>query len=284
MHVFLSGATGYIGSAILPRLVDHGHSVTAVVRSDEKAAAITAAGGSAVVDPAASTERLTELMARSDAAIHTAAMGDETAADFDRGYAEAAIAALAGSGKPYIHTGGCWVYGSGASITEADAYNPPAITAWRVGVQSRLESADLALTVLHPGIVYGHGAGLSTFLSHGPRTDDGRFVTIGSGEQHWTTIHVDDLAELYVAVLEAGSGFDAVLGVSGQNPRVVDLSAAAAGPVGVTTESDDDTRARIFAPLADALLLDQQAAGDKARTIGNWAPTRASLLEELGGA
>ena len=137
--------------------------------------------------------------------------------------------------------------------------------------------------MVHPGIVYGDGgSGIPQVLAGQPRTDDGALTTLGSGQQHWTTIHVDDLAALYVAVVADGTGHGAVLGVSGVNPTVSELSAVVAGDAGVTAESPEATKSRLGDGFAEALLLDQQATGAKARSIGGWTPTRPSLVEELG--
>lgn len=279
MRVLLTGATGFIGSALLPQLLERGHTVTALVRDEGRADAVRGAGADARVVDLADGARVSEAAAAHDGLLHLAA----TDPDVDRAFATAAVAGLAASGKPYVHTGGCWVYGPGDAISETDPYDPPEITAWRLPVLDVVAAGDVPFTIVHPGIVHAPGQGIPQVIADGPCTEDGRLVTVGSGEQHWTTIHVDDLAALYVAVLEAGSGFGAVLGVSGHNPRVLDLTAAAAHGAGVATETDDAARARLGGPYADALLIDQQADGEKARSIGGWRPTRPTLTEELGG-
>ena len=211
MHVVLTGATGLIGSAVVPQLVERGDRVTALVRSEEAAAKAQAAGATAAVVDFGDVMAIAEAFRPADAVIHLAAAGDDAEA-FDRRVAEAAVGALGGTGKPYVHTGGVWVYGPGDDLTEETPYDAPAITAWRLGVIESLEAEDLALTVLHPGIVYGDGgSGIPQVLAGQPRTDDGALTTLGSGVQHWTTIHVDDLAALYVAVVSSGTGHDATL-------------------------------------------------------------------------
>ena len=284
MHVVLTGATGLIGSAVVPQLVAGGDRVTALVRSEEAVGKVEAAGATGALIDFGDRSAIADAFAEADAVIHLAAAGDD-AEGFDRRVAEAAVQALGGTGKPYVHTGGVLVYGTGEDLTEDRPYDAPAITAWRLGVIESLEAADLALTVLHPGIVYGDGgAGIPQLLAGQPRADDGSLTTLGSGLQHWTTVHVDDLAALYVAVVADGTGHGAVLGVSGVNPTVSELSAVIAGDARVIAEPPEETKARLGDGFAEALLLDQQATGAKARSIGGWSPTRPTLVEELGRA
>jgi nucleoside-diphosphate-sugar epimerase len=280
MHVLLIGATGYIGSAILPVLVEHGHTVTAPVRSAEKAAVVQAAGATGVVADLTDPEVLAGLFREADGAIQVAA-DEADAAGFDRRIAQAAIDAFAGTDKPYVHSGGVWIWGAGEGIVESDPLDPPAVTAWRPEILALLDESDVRVTVVHPGIVYGHGKGISTLLTDAPRTEDGRLLTIGSGEQRWTTIHVDDLAELYVAALESGSGHGPVFGIADEAPRVIDVSAAAAGDAGVATEDPGATRQRLGEAFAEALLIGQQASNAKARAIGGWKPSRPSLVDSV---
>lgn len=282
MSILLTGGTGFIGSAVLARLIETGHEVTAVVRSESSAAAVTAAGATAVIGDVTDVDWLSGLLAESDGAIHAAVPSEGSAADFDDAVIDAVIAAFAGTSKRYIHTGGIWTWGSSSTITEESAPNPPALTAWRVARHERLLESGIAASIIAPGIVYGHGKGIPGILAGAPVNADGARLLIGSGEQHWTTIHVDDLADLYVAVLDKGKRGEEYIGASGANPTVRELGEAAAGARGsVVAESDDATRARLGADFADALLLDQQASGAKARVDLGWAPTRPSLVSEL---
>ena len=280
MNILLTGGTGYIGSKILDQLTARGDTVTALVRSEEAAARVAEAGATPVQGDLRDLDWLSAQLGQVDAAIHTAAASDPSEdAVTDQIVAQAVVSTFGGTTKPYVHTSGIWIWGDGSDLTENLPRNPPAQTAWRLPIEESLLSSDVAVTVLAPGIVYGYGSAIPALVTSGPRTDSGALALVGSGDQHWTTVHVDDLAGLYLAVLEAGSGLGYLIGVSGSNPTVRELGEAW-GSGQVEPEDPAATRARLGEGFADALMLDQQAAGDKARSLG-WTPSRPTLVEEF---
>jgi nucleoside-diphosphate-sugar epimerase len=138
-----------------------------------------------------------------------------------------------------------------------------------------------------PSIVYGYGKGLPNLIVDAPR-GAGTLPTlrlIGDGSQHWATVHVDDLAALYVLALEYGVAGATYIGAGGQSPTVRELGEVAAQAAdvagGVAAESVDETASRLGEGLAEALLLDQQARGIRARVDLGWEPNGPALLEEL---
>ncbi|MFF1574302.1 NAD-dependent epimerase/dehydratase family protein [Leifsonia sp. NPDC058292] len=283
MSILLTGATGYIGSSVLPRLLDEGHSVTALVRDEAKAAAVAAAGATPVIGDATDGDLVAKLALDSDGVIHLAS-GQEV----DPVFIEAVFRGLEGSGKSFVHTGGIWSYGSNADITEDSPLAPPALTAWRGANEARVLAAEgFSTAVVVPSIVYGHGKGLANVIVDAPRGSGTApaLQLIGDGSQHWATVHVDDLAALYVLAFEYGTHGSVYIGASGVNPTVRDLATAAATAAGlegrVEPVSVDDTRSRLGADLADALLLDQQARGSRARIDLGWEPNGPALLDEL---
>lgn len=277
MKIVLTGATGYIGSALLTRLVADGHSVTALVRSDEAAAAVAGRGAEPVLGDLYDPDWVTGQFRAADGAIHTAAPGDGTSERMDRSVTEAAVRAFSGTDKPYVHTGGIWSYGDNPDIGEDSPFQPPALTAWRGAVEQIVLDADVQATIVTPGIVHGHGRGIpGAVFGAGP---DGRVRLIGDGRQHWAAVHVDDVAALYALVVR-GEGLGYVIAASGVNPTVLEIATAAARGAGVTPESADETRARLGAAFADALLLDQQATAGKAQSLG-WKPESVTLVEDL---
>lgn len=285
MRVLLTGATGFIGSSVLSALVAAGHEVTAVVRSDEAAAKVTDAGATAEIHPLPDTGWLTNKLRESDGAIHVATPGDDTGAAFDDSVLDAVIAAFAENGNPYVHTGGAWVHGAGSEITEETPVDAPQLTVWREEREKRILDSAVKASVIEPGIVYGYGKGIVNIVTAAPRSESGALLLVGAGDQHWISVHVDDLADLYVDVLERAPGGQVYIGASGQNPTVREIAEAFVGPDGaVQPESLDATRQRLGTDLADALFVDQQASGDKAKSSFGWNPHRASLIDEVSSS
>src|SRR4051795_3327456 len=156
MKVVLTGATGFIGSHVLTELQQHGHEVTALVRDTID-----------LFDRTAVASVLREV----DAAVHTASPGDATSADLDAAVADAAIDAFAGTGKPYIHISGAWIYGSSSDITEQSPIDAPALVAWREPIERRvLDASDMRGVVIVAGVAYGDaGGGVPGLLLGSPR-------------------------------------------------------------------------------------------------------------------
>jgi nucleoside-diphosphate-sugar epimerase len=281
MQIFLTGATGYVGSSVLTSLLAAGHDVTALVRSDEKAAQVTAAGATPLIGDITDTGLLASAAGKAEAVIHVASPGDATSAEVDAAVVDAFLGALRGTGKTYIHTSGVWIHGSGGDIQESTPFDPPAVTAWRLPLDARVLAAaveGVRSIVIAPGIVYGHGGGLPNLILHAPRNDSGELLFPGSGEQHWASVHVDDLGPFYLAALEKAPAGSYFLAVSGDNPTVRELALAVSDKV--APEPVEQTQSRIGA-LLGALALDQQASGRKARAELGWVPVGPSLLSEL---
>lgn len=281
MNVFLTGGTGYVGSSVLTSLVGAGHQVTALVRNEDKAAQVSAAGATPLIGDLTDTDLLAKAAGEAEAVIHVGSPGDATSADVDAGVVEAFLGALAGSGKVYLHTSGVWIHGSGEDIHEDGPLDPPPITAWRLPLDARVLAAaadGVHSVVIAPAVVYGHNGGLPTLLFNAPRDDAGALLFPGSGDQHWTTVHVDDLGPLYLAALNKAPAGSYYLAVSGINPTVRELALAISDAV--AAEPAEQTQARL-GPLEAALALDQQATGAKARAELGWTPVGPSLTAEL---
>jgi nucleoside-diphosphate-sugar epimerase len=286
MRVALTGATGFIGSHVLRELQEHGHEVTALVRDDAHADTVAARGATPALVDLYDRAAVVSLLGEADGAVHTASPGDATSADLDSSVVDAAIEAFGGTGKPYAHTSGAWVYGAGSSISEESPFNPPPLVAWREPIERRvLDMKDMRGVVVVSSVVYGDGGGaIPALLLGSPRDDAGNLIMLGTGQQHWSTVHVADLADSFRRVLESDSARGYYLVGDGLNPTVAELTEAAAvavGAPGAVPGSDDEARGRLGDHFAEVLLLDQSTAAAKARAELDWNPSHPGLVDEL---
>jgi nucleoside-diphosphate-sugar epimerase len=286
MKVALTGATGFIGSHVLTELRSRGHEVTALVRDDAHADSVAARGATPAVADLYDRPAVASLLAQADGVIHTASPGDATSADLDSAVVDAAIAALAGTGKPYLHVSGLWIYGSNPAITEESRLNAPAMVSWKVPIERRILGAgQMRGVVVISSTAYGDGGGgIPGLLLGSPRDDAGNLIMLGTGQQHWSTVHIADLAVFFRRALEDDSARGRYIVDDGVNPTSAELTQAAAvavGAPGAVPGSADEARARLGDNFAEVLLLDQGINTSKARTELGWHPSRPSLAEEF---
>jgi nucleoside-diphosphate-sugar epimerase len=286
MNVALTGATGFIGSHILTELQGHGHQVTALVRDDTQAEKAAAGGATPIVVDLYDTDRVTDLLSSTDGAIHTASPGDATSANLDSAVVDAAIGAFAGSGNPYLHISGDWIYGNNTAITEESPIRAPAMVAWKEPIEERVLGAPgMRGDVIVSSVVYGDGGGgMPGILMGSPRDHDGNLVMLGTGQQHWSTVHAADLADLFRRVLEDDSARGRYLAGNGLNETVAELTeaaAVAADAPGAVPGSDEEARARLGDYFAEVLLLDQGTEAARARDELGWHPSHPSLVDDF---
>ncbi len=286
MKIALTGATGFIGSHILTELQEHGHEVTALVRDDGQADSVAARGATPVVVDLYDRPTVVSLLGSADGAIHTASPGDETSAGLDAAVADAAIEAFADSDKPYIHISGVWIYGANTSITEESPIEAPPMVSWKEPIQRRvLAASGMRGVVIVSSLAYGDGGGgIPGLLLGSPRDDVGNLITLGTGQQHWSTVHVADLADFFRRVLEDDSARGYYMVGDGANPTVAELTeaaAVAAGAPGAVPGSDEEARARLGDYFAEVLLLDQATDARRARTELGWEPSHPGLVDEF---
>ena len=294
MRVFMTGASGYIGSAVARELVRAGHEVTGLHHREESAEVVRAAGARPVRGDIADPATYAETAAGHDVLIHLAAdYEDQEAAD------TAAVDTLIEAARSHmirdahlIYTSGCWVLGdTGGTPADEDypADHPAEIVAWRPAHEERVlgmtgEGSDLTATVIRPGVVYGGVAGLVTpvFAS---AAEEGAARFVGDGENHWSMVHRNDLATLYLRVVEErASGI--FHGVAGSPIRVIDVARAAseaAGAGGETRSVPLEEARRSAGQVVDALLMDQTLVTHRAEEVG-WSPAYPSFVAGAGAA
>jgi nucleoside-diphosphate-sugar epimerase len=162
----------------------------------------------------------------------------------------------------------------------------PAMVAWREPIERRvLDSSDVRGVVIVSSVAYGDGGGaVPGVLLNSPRDDDGNLIMLGAGQQHWSTVHVADLARFFRRVLEDESARGRYVVGDGLNPTVAELTeaaAVAAGAPGAVPGSDDEARARLGDYFAEVLLLDQGTFAAKAQDQLDWSPTHPGLVDEF---
>jgi NAD dependent epimerase/dehydratase family enzyme len=229
---------------------------------------------------------LESLLRGSDGAIHTASPGDATSADLDSAVVDAATSAFDGTGKPYLQISGLWVYGTNTAISEASPFNAPALVSWKEPIESRVLGAKgMRGTVIVSATAYGDGGGgLPGLLLGSPRDSAGNLIMLGTGQQHWSTVHVADLADFFRRVLEDDSARGRYVIGNGVRSTVAELTNAAAvavGAPGAVPGSDAEARARLGDYFAEVLLLDQATDAAKARADLGWRPSRPSLADDF---
>ncbi len=286
MNVTLTGSTGFIGSHILTELQDNGHQVTALVRNADQAQSVAAKGATPAVVDLYDRPTVTSKFSSADGAIHTASPGDATSANLDSAVVDAATDAFAGTGKPYLQISGEWIYGDNLDITEQSPIKAPPMVAWKEPIERRvLDAPDMRGVVIVSGVAYGDGGGgVPGLILGSPRDDAGNLIMLGTGQQHWSTVHAADLADFFRRALEDDSARGRYIVADGSNPTVAELTEAAAVTArapGAVAGSDDEARARVGDYFAEVLLLDQGAEAAKARAELGWQPTRPVLADEF---
>ena len=294
MDIFVTGATGFVGSAVVRELLDAGHGVVGLTRSDAGATALERAGArphrGSLDDPAG----LAEAAAASDGVVHTAFDHSFTdypgAARADLAVIEAVGAALAGSGKPFVVTSATGLAARPGHVTvETDRADPEGHAA----VRAPSEYATLALAdrgvrsvALRLPQVHGEGdrLGFVPRILTAARTR-GVSAYVGEGDNVWPAVHRDDLARLYLLAVEDGDTVrpgTVLHGVAEEGIAFRDLATAGGRRLGVPVASiAADGAGEHFGWLAGFAVMDNATSSDATRELTGWAPTGPTLLEDL---
>jgi len=288
MEVFLTGATGYIGSAVAEALQKAGHKVTGLARTPEKAKQLEARGIRACIGDLLKPETIAAPARAAEGVIHTANTNDANSAQADAGVARAILKALEGTGKPFVYTSGVWVLGStGDKVADENApVNPTPLVAQRPAMEQEVlsyKNRGVRAIVIRPALVYGRGGSIPKMIAKSAR-DDGAARYVGDGQNRWPFVEVGDLAQLYVLALEKaapGSLYHAAHGPSFRVQEVAEAASIGAGAKGKTQAVPLAEARKTMGAFADALALDQLISGEKAVKELGWSPRAASVLEDL---
>ena len=277
MKVFLTGGSGYIGRATIDALIAQGHEVRALARTEGAAEAVRRHGAEPVIGVLTDAATLRRAAATADGVIHLA---QASTAEEDLA---AAVAMMDGVGSGvYVHTGGTWVYGDTDGIVDETApWNPPPVVAWRKQVEDAVLERGQHAVIVQPGLVYGGENRLIDYFFTQPGRETGAVPYIGDGTNNWALVHVDDIATLYAAALNAPAG-TVYLGVGGVGPTAREV-AEVLGRGSTISITVGQARERM-GPIADAFALDQRFSAARAVKDLGWKPLHDDPLTVLAGS
>jgi nucleoside-diphosphate-sugar epimerase len=283
MKVFLTGGSGYIGSAVAAALKKAGHDVLALVRSEAKGEPLKKAGVKIAVGDLGNPAGYAAAAWGRAAFVHAAQDWSPQGPELDRKTIASARDLLRGQvGATFIYTSGCWVQGATDGVAEESTpLRPARHVAWRPAhEQAALEMAKdgIRSVVVRPGIVYGGARGGIAAMFFGTALKHGAAHTVGSGENHWPMVHLDDLAELYVRAVERGHPASVYYAADSSRltqREIAEAASRAAGKDGKVQAQPPDG-----STYQEALALDQQVSSEKARNDLDWRPRHESFVAE----
>lgn len=292
MRIFLTGATGYIGSSVATHLIKQGHEVFGLVRDKSKTDDVKALGIVPVVGTLEDGELLTEYAQKTDAVINTA--------NSDHRFAvETFIDALAGTGKTFIHTSGSSVVGDDVMgetenpqvFDEETLFTPMDVRQERVSINDEVRIAGITngirSIVIVPSMIYGNSLGLDVESDQLPvvfrkskETNAG--VYVGKGLNRWSNVHIEDLVQLYALALEkapTASYFYAENGEASYKEIAVYVSKALGFDGEVIPWNADEALAELGDWARYALGSNSRVRAVHARKLLGWKPKAVSLPE-----
>jgi len=295
MRVFVTGASGFVGPAIVKELLSAGHKVLGLVRSDKGAEQVVAAGAEALLGDVNDTNILRQGAAASDAVIHTAFNHDfsqfKANCEADRKVIEALGDALTGTGKPLVITSGVGILSYGRPASDNDANEDDAVT---VGsdVTPRAASEEAAAIAAGKGAnVYVvrlppsvHGAGDHGFVPMviGIAKEKGESAYINEGQNRWPAVHRSDAASLYRLVIEQQPSLKILHAVAETGVPFREIAKAIGKGLNlpVVSKNGDEITAH-FGWFANFASMGCPASSEKTRGALGWEPTGPELISDI---
>jgi nucleoside-diphosphate-sugar epimerase len=300
MRVFVTGASGWIGSAVVPELIGAGHQVTGLARSDASAAALSAAGAQVHRGTLDDLDSLRSAAAASDGVIHLAFKHDiafsgdfQGAADADRRAVETFGDALAGSDRPFLIASGTLGLALGRVATEQDGHGPDAALAVAgAGPRTRHATAELVLSLASRSVrssvvrlpPTNHGDGDNGFMATlaGIARDKGVSGYIGDGSNRWPAVHRLDSAHLFRLALENAPAGSTLHAVADEGVPIRDVAEVIGRHLDVPVVSiPPEEAAEHFSWLGGFIGIDAPASSTLTRELLGWQPTQPGLIDDL---
>jgi nucleoside-diphosphate-sugar epimerase len=300
MRVFVTGASGWIGSAVVPELIGAGHQVVGLARSEASATALKAAGAEVQLGTLDDLGVLRDAASASDGVIHLAFKHDIAfsgdfagAADADRAAVEVICEALAGSDRPFVLASGLLGLTPGRMATEEDGLLPgPDQESIPAGPQARIATAHRVLSLAAEGIrtsilrlpPTNHGDGDNGFMAAivGIARDKGVSGYVGDGSNRWPAVHRLDSANLFRLALESAPAGSALHAVADEGVPIRDVAEVIGKHLGVpVTSIDPEDAPAHFSWLGRFISLDSPASSTITRKLLGWQPTQPGLIDDL---
>jgi nucleoside-diphosphate-sugar epimerase len=295
MRVFVTGASGHIGSAVVPELIGAGHQVVGLARSDASAAALQAAGADVQRGDLDDLDRLSAVSATADGVIHLAFKHDAMrsgdilgAAGADLRAVETIGAALEGSGKPFVITTGTLALGlsgiTGRPGTERDGLGGgPRVDAENTVIalaERGVRSSVVRLSPLVHSSLDRHGF---TPTLIGIARDQGVSGFVGDGSNRWPAAHTLDIARLYRLALEKAEAGSRLHGVADEGVPFREIAEAIGRQLGLPTTAVTPAQAgEHFGFLGAFVSIDNPTSSALTRQQLDWNPTHPGLIDDLG--
>ncbi|AEN08144.1 MULTISPECIES: SDR family oxidoreductase [unclassified Streptomyces] len=300
MRVFVTGASGWIGSAVVPELIGAGHQVVGLARSEASAAALTEAGAEVLRGTLDDLDILRGAAAETDGVIHLAFKHDiafsggfEEATDADRRAIDTFGEALAGTDRPFLIASGTVGLAPGRVATERDGLLPaPAGAPGATGPAGRFANAQATIALAERGVRSSvvrlpptvHGDGDQGFLAAVVATAREKGVSgyIGDGANRWPAVHRSDAAHLFRLALEGAPAGSTLHAVADEGVPIRTLAEVIGRHLGLPVASvSPDDAAGHFAWLAGFLGMDSPTSSAYTRELLEWQPTGPGLVEDL---